>query len=146
MEVIEGKQVVLRPSITEAQCVRPKKGQAAVYTVPVEYAERAVSPADYMPQTVLPAKMRVPYDCVPKAVQAVDPISQKHCIQDTEPLTVPQEIKTERITAKPLQVNRVHTVSATPELGKMLDETASARSGAARKKWFAEAILGMAHK
>lgn len=43
MRVIQGKQAVLRPYLSEKQCVRPVQGQAAVPVKPIDYAVKGVS-------------------------------------------------------------------------------------------------------
>lgn len=143
MNVIEGKMVVLRPYLTETQCVKPQSGQAATYAVPVECNPGVASAAGCVSGTTDPVETRSPVECVPKTVQTEDTIAWKHCIRDTEPMTVPQALRTEQAVARPLQTVQVHTVSATPELGKMLDGASSDISRTARKKWFADALLHM---
>lgn len=145
MKITEGKQAVLRP-YKEGQYLQPKQAEPVKCLTPEAYTGRTLSAAPCIPKTVYTAKTRVPYDCMPIEASPDSSVRLADCVRDTGPVTVPQELQPEQVTARTLVTNQVQPVSATPELGKMLDETASELSGVEKKKWFAEAVLHMAHQ
>ena len=145
MKITEGKQAVLR-SYKEGQYLQPKQAEPLRCLAPEAYTGQTLSAAQCIPKTVYTAKMRVPSDCVPIEVSPDSSVRFADCVRDTAPVTVPQELQPEQVTARTPVTNQVQPVSATPELGEMLDETASGLSGMEKKKWFAEAVLHMAHR
>ncbi len=102
MKVIEGKQVVLRPYLTEAQCVRP-----------------------VTEQDVKPGK---PVECIPQKVlitEAGTGSLREHRVQmgTTKPLQT-KDLMVEDMPVKPFQTVSVGTIATTIHTGQVLSETA----------------------
>lgn len=102
MTVMEGKQVTLRPYLTEKQCVKPITGQDA--------------------------KTKIPMDCIPQEVRMMKAEKgsiREHYVQDAKPELIQAEnLETKDVKVQPLSTVSVPVRSTVLDRNWVLDEAA----------------------
>lgn len=146
VKIVEGKQAVLKPYLTEKECILPRQGQTASPLKPIACPVKEPQMLTCSSVTLSDARIRVPKAGKFRKVSEADMQKPVECIIQEIPdvrmhLAMGSAAHVDDITINNLQTTEAQMIPATPDLEHMMEETEPKMSQLKKKKGFADKIF-----